>query len=92
MPRNSDAKTSVSYMGICQFEDSCHHRVDLKYYPISQFAYAILYFTGSDMFNKNMRLYAMKQGFSLSDHRMCRAEKLSGNIITEGPNILCETE
>jgi DNA polymerase/3'-5' exonuclease PolX len=74
-------------MGICRFEDEKHHRVDLKYYPVEQYAYAILYFTGSNMFNRNMRLYAMKSGYCLSDHGMYRAVKIAGNIVTDGPNI-----
>ena len=30
--------------------------------------YALLYFTGSDHFNRSMRHYAKKRGYSLSDH------------------------
>lgn len=92
MPRHADPKSCISYMGICKFENEIHHRVDLKYYPVDQYAYAILYFTGSDMFNRNMRLYAMKNGFCLSDHGMCKAEKIAGNIVTDGPNIPCYSE
>jgi len=55
-------------MGVCVFESQQHHRIDIKYYPIQQFAFATLYFTGSDMFNRSMRLFARKKGLSLSDH------------------------
>jgi DNA polymerase/3'-5' exonuclease PolX len=92
MPRHIDPKSGMSYRGICKVEDEKHHRIDLKYYPVDQYAYAILYFTGSNMFNRSMRLFAMKKGFCLSDHGMCRAEKIAGNIVSEGPNIECYTE
>lgn len=92
MPRHENPKSCISYMGICKYEDETHHRVDLKYYPVDQFAYAILYFTGSDVFNRNMRLYAMKNGYCLSDHGMWKAEKIGANIVTHEAGIPCYTE
>jgi DNA polymerase lambda len=55
-------------MGVCQYQEEIHHRIDIKYYPINEYPYALLYFTGSDMFNRSMRLYASKLGIQLSDH------------------------
>lgn len=61
------AKTgSQTYMGICKV-DKIHRRIDIKVYPKSQFGYAILYFTGSAQFNRNMRVQALNYGYSLSD-------------------------
>lgn len=59
---------SETYMGVGRVEGGIHRRIDLKYYPREQFGYAVLYFTGSDHFNRSMRLYAQKKGYSLSDH------------------------
>eukprot|EP01035_Chromulina_nebulosa_P020141 gene20141-26150_t len=58
-----------TYMGICKLskDDSIHRRIDIKYYPKKLFPFALLYFTGSDHFNRSMRLYASKQGYSLND-------------------------
>ena len=67
-PSASKDHTSLSYMGVCQFEGLSHHRIDIKYYHINEYAYALLYFTGSDMFNRSMRLYASKLGIQLNDH------------------------
>lgn len=67
-PRNFDGRSSVNYNGVCVFEDEIHHRIDLKLYPRHQYAFALLYFTGSDMFNRAMRLEAMGKGLILSDH------------------------
>jgi hypothetical protein len=44
------------------------------------FAFALLYFTGSDHFNRSMRLFASKKGYSLSD----KVSKYS----TEVPRVL----
>jgi DNA polymerase lambda len=66
-PSASKDHSSLSYMGVCQL-NSPHHRIDIKYYPIEQYPYALLYFTGSDMFNRSMRLYASKLGIQLNDH------------------------
>lgn len=55
-------------MGICQADKGFKfRRIDIKVYPRSQYGYAILYFTGSAQFNKNMRTNALQHGFSLSD-------------------------
>ena len=55
-------------MGICLAKGSkTKRRIDLKVYPRSQFGYGVLYFTGSAQFNKNMRIEALKYGYSLSD-------------------------
>ena len=59
MPRHISTHSCQSYMGICQFKDQLHHRIGIKYYPRDEFAFAVLYFTGSDAFNRRMRLWAI---------------------------------
>ena len=55
-------------MGICKLDaKSLHRRIDIKVYPHDQYAFALLYFTGSGNFNIRMRTNALKQGYSLSD-------------------------
>jgi DNA polymerase/3'-5' exonuclease PolX len=66
-------------MGVCVFQSSVHHRIDIKYYPYYQFPFAVLYFTGSEVFNRSMRLYARKLGYSLSDHGLAVVERNAGN-------------
>ena len=72
---------SDSYMGVIKLPETAtsgkryHRRIDIKVYPAQQYAFALLYFTGSDHFNRSMRYYAKKvgwvgnirQGWSLSD-------------------------
>lgn len=91
-PSGMQSRSSLSYMGVCKFGEEVHHRIDIKYYPIQEYAYALLYFTGSDMFNRSMRLYARKVGLQLSDHgAQPRREERSGRIW-EKPIPFCETE
>ena len=74
-----DATASrASYMGIgvdtSLAHGAKHRRIDIKIYPPWQLPYALLYFTGTDLFNRSMRLYAKKirtkeapKGYTLSD-------------------------
>ena len=64
---SKSGKGSASYMGICKYKKSLHRRIDLKFYPREIIGTALLYFTGSANFNRMMRLYASKKGYSLSD-------------------------
>lgn len=52
-------------------------RVDFLYSPPNEYAFAILYFTGSKIFNTVMRQYALKQGYSLNEHGL---SKMSSGI------------
>lgn len=56
------------FMGICKGFDGKGRRLDLLVVPIDEFPTAILYFTGSDAFNRSMRLLAHKKGMSLNEH------------------------
>jgi DNA polymerase lambda len=92
MPRHVNPQSCQSYMGICKYKNDQAHRIDIKYYPIDQFAYAVLYFTGSDMFNRKMRLEAMNLGYHLSDHGMYKCVKEGTKVTQTGPNIHCKAE
>ena len=78
-------------MGICQLSkaNKCR-RIDIKVYPRSQYGYAILYFTGSGQFNKNMRLKALQHGFSLSDAGLVKLPRKGG--YGEGPSSSQQTD
>lgn len=45
-------------------------RLDLLLTPPSEFAYALLYFTGSDKFNVAFRRYCLGRGYSLNEHTL----------------------
>ena len=74
-----------SYRGIIKLPArERFRRLDIKVYPMAEYAYALLYFTGSDHFNRSMRHYAKARGYSLSDHGIVRAVKLNGNNVVRG--------
>lgn len=59
-------------MAICRLGDGdsggIARRLDILLTPPEEYAYAILYFTGSDKFNVAMRQYALTRGYSLNEH------------------------
>eukprot|EP00759_Apiculatamorpha_spiralis_P009696 PhF_6_TR16927/c0_g1_i1/m.25450/K03512/POLL; DNA polymerase lambda len=97
-----------SWMGFCKVpkcanretcpcthtEDGDHlpRRLDVKVYPKQQYPFAILYFTGSDYFNRSMRLYCQKKGLSLSDKDLRKVIRVNKEKVHEGEAIPCETE
>lgn len=63
----------TKYMGVCKLpaddgSTSTARRIDIRLIPHDQYYCAVLYFTGSDMFNKNMRAHALEQGFTLNEY------------------------
>ncbi|XP_038061153.1 DNA polymerase beta-like [Patiria miniata] len=63
------------FMGVCQLprgeedtEDHLFRRIDIRIIPKDQYFCGTLYFTGSDMFNKNMRAKAIEAGFTLNEY------------------------
>jgi DNA polymerase/3'-5' exonuclease PolX len=57
-------------MAICQFKDKPARRLDLLVTPDEKYAYALLYFTGSDRFNVAFRQHVQEKGYTLNEHRM----------------------
>jgi DNA polymerase/3'-5' exonuclease PolX len=60
---------SDKYMGVCQANSNRkHRRIDMLTVPPAEWPFALLYFTGSGHFNRSMRFWAGKRGYSLSQH------------------------
>ena len=49
-------------------------RLDFLWAPPKEYAFAVLYFTGSKAFNVVMRQHALSMGFSLNEHGLYRME------------------
>uniref|UniRef100_A0A8C8LTJ5 DNA polymerase n=1 Tax=Oncorhynchus tshawytscha TaxID=74940 RepID=A0A8C8LTJ5_ONCTS len=69
------SKGDTKYMGVCQLqqkdedeEEYLHRRIDIRLIPKDQYYCGVLYFTGSDIFNKNMRTHALEKGFTLNEY------------------------
>uniref|UniRef100_A0A7N6ASQ4 DNA polymerase n=1 Tax=Anabas testudineus TaxID=64144 RepID=A0A7N6ASQ4_ANATE len=65
----------TKFMGVCQLQQSdededeyLHRRIDIRLIPKDQYFCGVLYFTGSDIFNKNMRTHALEKGFTLNEY------------------------
>jgi DNA polymerase/3'-5' exonuclease PolX len=58
------------FMGIIKYQNFPNRRIDIKMYKKENFAFALLYFTGSAYFNRSMRLFARKIGYHLSDFHL----------------------
>ena len=57
-------------MAICRLEGLLARRLDLLLTPDEEYAYAILYFTGSDQFNVAFRNHALHMCYTLNEHRL----------------------
>ncbi|XP_031712238.1 DNA polymerase beta [Anarrhichthys ocellatus] len=69
------SKGDTKYMGVCQLQKSdgdeeeyLHRRIDIRLIPKDQYYCGVLYFTGSDIFNKTMRTHALEKGFTLNEY------------------------
>lgn len=95
----------TSYMGIgvdiSQGSVALHRRIDIKVYSPYQLPYALLYFTGCDLFNRSMRLYAKRLkrpgaplGYSLNDRGMFPklGYRYDNNETINGPLVVCKDE
>ena len=64
------SKGRVKSMVVAQLPGKPVRRVDFMYAPTKEFAFAILYFTGSKAFNVMMRERARQLGYSMNEHRL----------------------
>ncbi|XP_045142788.1 DNA polymerase beta [Echinops telfairi] len=68
------SKGETKFMGVCQLpskndeQEYPHRRIDIRLIPKDQYYCGVLYFTGSDIFNKNMRTHALEKGFTINEY------------------------
>jgi DNA polymerase beta len=75
--------SETKYMGMCKYKSNPVRRIDIRYIPKKSIGSAKLYFTGSGDFNKNMRTYALKNGFTLNEYGIFKLndDKSKGPLI-----------
>jgi DNA polymerase beta len=62
-------------------------RVDFLYTPQNEYSFAILYFTGSKMFNTIMRQHALEMGYTLNEHGISiMHQKVKGEMLDNHDN------
>ncbi len=59
-------------MAVSRIYNGKARRLDLLLTPSNEYAYALLYFTGSDKFNVAFRQHAINRGYTLNEHDMVR--------------------
>jgi len=78
------------YMGVCQLTSNhLHRRLDIRLLPCDEYYCGLLYFTGSDSFNKNMRQIALKKGYTLNEYSL---RKVTGGKPGQPLEITCERD
>jgi hypothetical protein len=67
----------IIHQGVCNLDkvkrDVQHcpaRRLDIRLTPHDQYYCSVLYFTGSDLFNKNMRAHALENSFTLNEYSL----------------------
>uniref|UniRef100_A0A8B9PCQ3 DNA polymerase n=1 Tax=Apteryx owenii TaxID=8824 RepID=A0A8B9PCQ3_APTOW len=90
------SKGDTKFMGVCQLpnkEDGTvypHRRIDIRLIPKDQYYCGVLYFTGSDIFNKNMRTHALEMGFTINEYTI-RPLGITG-VAGEALPVECEKD
>jgi DNA polymerase/3'-5' exonuclease PolX len=80
----------VKYMGIVQLsEESLARRLDILLTKPQEFALSLLYFTGSQKFNVEMRKYARLKGYTLNEHQLSILPDFDnkGTYVPEPPSV-----
>ena len=75
---------------IAKLPNGLARRIDFLYAPLDEFAFALLYFTGSKAFNTVMRQTALNQGYTFNEHSIHhltadkkKGDKVSTQFLTE---------
>ncbi|KAK9874221.1 hypothetical protein WA026_002574 [Henosepilachna vigintioctopunctata] len=81
----------TKFMGACRLSpDSVARRLDIRLLPQGQYYCGVLYFTGSDMFNKAMRAHALEHGHTINEY--CVRPIGSLGVVGEAVPISSEEE
>ncbi|CAF2819088.1 unnamed protein product [Rotaria sp. Silwood2] len=83
------------YFGVCKLsgENRLPRRIDIIIVPYAEHACALLYFTGSMLFNRSMRQLADENNMYLSQHRLhVGVIRMGKNKVNEGRLVPTPTE
>ena len=80
------------WMGYAQLPGGLARRLDLMLTPPEEYAYAILYFTGSDKFNVAFRNHCLSLHYSLNEHTLSVDPKWKGTVPPSAPPMTKEED
>ncbi|XP_063902427.1 DNA polymerase lambda-like [Zophobas morio] len=86
--------TQLMYLGVCRGPNYKHHRrIDIVMVPASEWACALIYFTGSEFFGRSMRSLAKKERMLLSQHSLRKdVQRYYKKITNSGKRLDTPTE
>jgi DNA polymerase/3'-5' exonuclease PolX len=88
----TDGAPLTKYMGFCKYKNNPVRRIDIRYMPYESYYTALLYFTGSDEFNRKMRQIAKKKNYKLNEYGLYKLEIKNGKLVEKRINIESEEE
>ena len=68
----TNTKITTKYMGFLKYKNNLVRRIDIRFVPYKYYYSALLYFTGSREFNRNIRKIAKSKGYKLSEYGLTR--------------------
>ena len=78
----------TKFLGVCKLRKH-FRRLDIRLLPNDQYFCGILYSTGSDLFNKNMRSHALDVGFTLNEYTL---RPMDGMVPQQPLPVFCEED
>ena len=81
---NLTEKGETKYMGFCKNSSkSKARRIDIRFIPYNSKGAAMLYFTGSGNFNKEMRTEALKRKYTINEYGIykLKSKKQKGELV-----------
>lgn len=92
---DEENRVHMRYFGVCRLpgENRLARRIDIIIVPYSEHACALLYFTGSMLFNRSMRQLADENNMYLSQHRLhVGVIRMGKNKVNAGRLVPTPTE
>jgi DNA polymerase/3'-5' exonuclease PolX len=84
-------KGKTKYMGFCRI-NTLARRIDIRFIDFDSYAPAVLYFTGSKIFNTFFRARAIELGYTLNEYGLYHIASGSKSKKEKGEQIECYSE